>query len=155
MDEKHESLSLAGLKAEAKRLRSELRANGQDANHGECLNVAARRRGFRDWNAACARLPKATARLALGDRVSGRYLGHRFKGRLRGVGRLTDEAVRVEIEVDRPIDVVRFSAFSAFRRRVSGVVRADGKSLEKLSTGAAHLIVDQLSIDGRGARRGQ
>jgi hypothetical protein len=44
------------LKSEARQLRAEARAQGQELTHAQALERVAHRRGFRDWNALSAHL---------------------------------------------------------------------------------------------------
>ena len=154
MVEAHQNISITDLKAEAKRFRDQARRGGKEMSHSAALEHVAKSHGFRDWNTASAVLGQDAAKLYLGQRVSGQYLGHDFRGRLRGLQTVSPRETRVEIEFDNPIDVVRFTSFSSLRRRVRGVVRDDGKSFAKISTGDPHLVIDQMKPRSRSTRRG-
>jgi len=49
------------LKGEARELRAEARAQGQELTHAEALERVAHRRGFRDWNALSAHMSAGAA----------------------------------------------------------------------------------------------
>ena len=144
MIEERRTLSVAQLKTEARQYQAKIQQSGDDVSHAAALEHVAKRRGFRDWNTACAILNNEGRHLSLGQRVSGRYLGHAFKGVVRGLQRLSSRETRVDVEFDAPVDVDRFASFSALRKRVRGVVRKDGTSAAKISTGAPHLVIDQM-----------
>ena len=131
------------LKSQAKRLRTALAAEGDFVTHCEALELIARQNGFRDWNTLCAATgPSSVERLSVGAQVAGRYLGHRFNGRLVQMSELAGGARRrVAIQLDQPIDVVRSKHFSALRRRITGVIDKSGASTEKTSDGTPHLAI--------------
>ena len=72
------------LKSQAKRLRQDLATRGRSISHAEALEAIAHQWGARDWNTLCARAaPADTAPgYAIGQRVSGTYLGHAFDGQV-------------------------------------------------------------------------
>ncbi|MEX6505559.1 glyoxalase superfamily protein [Jiella sp. M17.18] len=139
---------IATLKSQAKRLRSGLGESGHDITHGAALELVARQHGFRDWNTAHA-LAEKTAQpmqgrdvssLTIGSAVSGRYLGHTFSGRLVALQALSGSGrYRATIQFDQPVDVVAFESFSSFRRRITAVVDAAGRTRERTSDGRPHL----------------
>ncbi|MEQ8934530.1 MAG: glyoxalase superfamily protein [Amphiplicatus sp.] len=136
---------LDALKRQARRLRDGLEADGDFITHSESLELIAKQYGYRDWNtlhAACGNRP-APAPLALGARVTGRYLGQPFAARVIGVEAQGHGRMRLSLDLDEPVDVVTFESFSAFRRRITGVVNEDGKTSEKTSNGAPHLVVER------------
>lgn len=135
--------ALDALKAQARRLRKSLEAEGNFISHSEALELVARQYGHRDWNtlhaAAGNRRPEP---LAVGSKVSGRYLGQAFTARIIGLTRLNDGArYRVTLDLDEPVDVVTFESFSAWRRRVNGTIGRDGTSAAKTSDGQPHLVL--------------
>ena len=144
MVEEHQQLSVVDLKRAAKNYREQALGRGKPISHSEALEHIATLCGFRDWNTACAVLAKGPAHLRVGQRITGHYLGHSFQGELRGVESISRQAIRVDISLEKPIDVVRFSSFSAWRRRIRGVVGPNGRSIAKISTGQPHLIIDQM-----------
>lgn len=137
--------SLADLKAKARRLRSALAEDGDFIKHGESLELVARQHGFRNWNtlhaAAGNRQPLP---LAVGGTIAGRYLGQPFKARIVSLQPLGgDEAyMRISLELDEPVDVVRFDSFSAYRRRIQATIRRSGETVTKTSDGEPHLRLD-------------
>lgn len=133
--------SLDDLKAQAKRLRTTLEAQGNPVSHSEALELVARQLGYRDWNtlhAAVGNRPKPGP-VTLGDRVRGTYLGQPFDGEVIGVESLSPGRLRVTLEFDEPVDVVKFDSFSAFRRRVSATVDESGRTKEKTSDGVPQM----------------
>ncbi|MBN9669217.1 glyoxalase superfamily protein [Roseibium aggregatum] len=133
--------SVADLKAQAKRLRSTLAADGHSLTHAQSLELLARQHGFRDWNTACAAAAPANALvLALDDRVTGTYLKQPFSGRVHGVSSHGQSGqLRVTLAFDEPVDVVTHDSFSSFRSRVTCVIGPDGLSPAKTSDGEPHL----------------
>ncbi len=131
------------LKAQAKRLRAALAAEGDFVTHSEALELIAKQNGFRDWNTlAAAAAPPGAWPAGVGSTVSGRYLGHAFTGRLVQLSELAGgDRRRVSIQLDTPIDVVRSKHFSGLRRRITGVIDKTGVSAEKTSDGAPHLVL--------------
>lgn len=135
--------SLDGLKAQAKRLRTVLAADGEKITHGRALELVAKQHGYRDWNTIHAAAGNGRAPVSVGQRVSGRYLGQPFTGEVTGLCiRKPTGRFEVGIEFDEPVDVVTFDSFSAFRKRVSAVVGRDGRSAKKTSNGEPHLVLD-------------
>ena len=133
--------ALDELKAQARRLRKALEAEGNFISHSEALELVAHQMGHRDWNtlhaAAGNRRPVP---LALGAKVSGHYLGQAFTGEIVALSRLGDGTRwRVALDLDEPVGVVRFESFSAFRRRINGTVDNSGVSAAKTSDGEPHL----------------
>lgn len=141
MDETLPSIDAA--KALAKRLRLKLQEQGTIIGHGQSLELVAHQHGFRDWN---------TFRAAIGDRqpenwkpggrVRGAYLSHPFSAEIIAVEALQPGWFRLTLDLDEPVDVVRFRSFSNLRRRVTGVIGPAGRSREKTSDGFPHLIVE-------------
>jgi hypothetical protein len=141
----HTELSdLTTLKAQAKRLRAALEAEGDFITHSEALELVARQRGYRDWNtlhAAVGNRPREP--FAVGERVRGHYLGQAFEGELLSVRRLGDgQAYEITVDFDAPVDVVRFEGFSNFRKRVSMTVGRDGRTVARTSDGRPHLELE-------------
>lgn len=130
-------------KAQARRLRSSLEAEGNFISHGEALELVAKQYGFRDWNTMSAALPTdQTPALAVGGVVTGRYLGHTFRGKILGLQVFKGERRKIVVEFDEPIDVVASEHFSSHRRRATGVLERNGATWEKLSNGIPLLQVD-------------
>ena len=129
------SHSIDALKTQAKRLRQALAEDGDFISHSEALELVAKQLGYRDWNTAYAAAGNRPPPPQLGERVGGAYLGQNFKGEIIGVETLSGERWRITIEFDEPVDVVTFESFSAYRKRVTAIVGADGLSAEKTSNG--------------------
>ena len=129
------------LKAQAKRLREELKTKGVSLSHSAALELLAHQHGVRDWNTLHA-MAGNQMHLRVGDRVEGCYLGQAFKAEIRGMTMLGDGARRrVTLHFDTPVDVVRFDSFSAFRQRVTGEIGWDGRSQRRTSDGVPQLVV--------------
>ncbi len=141
----HTSLpSLNELKAQAKRLRHELDAGGTPVNHSRTLELMAHQYGYKDWNtlhAALGNQPPPPP-VALGRRVSGRYLGQAFDGEVIAVRAMDDgNHYRITLAFEEPVDVVTFESFSAFRQRVSATIDRRGVTVEKTSDGQPHMVL--------------
>ena len=134
--------SLEDLKAQAKRLRATLAADGTPIGHSRALELLAHQHGYRDWNtlhAAIGNRPPPSP-VAVGDRVTGRYLSQPFEGEVIGVQALaTPDRFRVTLQFDAPVDVVTFDSFSAYRQRVTGTIDRTGRTAEKTSDGRPHM----------------
>lgn len=139
-------MTIDEAKAQATALRAALQAQGNAISHSQALELVARQHGARDWNTLHARLAQRNAppELGMGDRVSGRYLGQAFTGRVIGLsGPLTHR--HIEIRFDHPVDVVRFESFSNLRTRVRSVIDENGRSHRRTSDGEPQLIVGKES----------
>ena len=134
--------SLEDLKAQARRLRATLAADGTPVGHGRALELLAHQHGYKDWNtlhAAIGNRPPP-APVAVGARVAGRYLSQPFAGEVIGVQALaTPDRFRVTLRFDAPVDVVTFDSFSAYRRRVTCTIDRAGRTAEKTSDGRPHM----------------
>ena len=129
------------LKAQAKRLREDLRAREVTLSHSEALEMLAHQYGVRDWNTLHAKAGNRM-HLRVGDRVEGRYLGQPFSAEIRGMTLLGDGSNRrVTLHFETPVDVVQFESFSAYRQRVTGVIGWDGRSAQRTSDGQPQLVV--------------
>jgi len=126
------------LKAQAKRLRASLADAGNSTSHARALELVARQYGYRDWNtlSASAGIRHPNIPLTVGARVGGRYLGQPFTARVVGVNAYSNSGrYRFTLDLDKPVDVVTFESFSAFRRRITCTVDLTGRSAEKTSNG--------------------
>ncbi|WP_170643663.1 glyoxalase superfamily protein [Ruegeria profundi] len=129
------------LKAQAKRLREDLRAKDVTLSHSEALEMLAHQYGVRDWNTLHAKAGNRM-HLRVGDRVEGRYLGQPFSAEIRGMTLLGDGSNRrVTLHFETPVDVVQFESFSSYRQRVTGVIGWDGRSTQRTSDGQPQLVV--------------
>ena len=132
------------LKAQAKRLRQSLTAEGNFITHSEALELLAHQHGYRDWNTLHAAAGNRPANpLALGSTVTGHYLGQAFRGEIIALASLNGGShYRLTIDFDEPVDVVTFDSFSAFRKRVNCTVGADGKSPAATSDGEPQMVIE-------------
>ncbi len=128
----------AALKLQAKRLRAALDNN---VSHSAALETIARQWGYRDWNTLSAASENAPV-WQVGQRVTGRYLGHGFSGRLSSVSEASGGRWHLRLVFDRPIDVVTSEHFSSLRRQVTATVNRRGVTHEKTSDGQPHLMLD-------------
>ncbi|THH39010.1 hypothetical protein E4Z66_05490 [Aliishimia ponticola] len=130
------------LKAQAKRLRTDLAAQGTQISHSEALEMIAHQWGAKDWNtlAAQASTPNV-AEWAPGQRVSGAYLGHAFTGQVKSATERAGGYWDVTIRFDDPVDVVTSRHFSSFRHQVQSTLRPDGRSPQKISDGTPHMVL--------------
>lgn len=135
--------TVAAAKAAARALRARLAEEGRKIGHGQALELIARQNGYRDWNACHAALEAAEAPPWMpGARVRGRYLGQRFEATVVSATRLRPGWWRLELDLDAPVDVVRFDSFSSMRKRVHGTVGPAGVSRERTSDGRPQLVVE-------------
>lgn len=137
--------TLADVKAQAKRLRASLVDSGIATSHSQALERLAHQFGFRDWNTFHAAIGNHGLNFppALGDRVSGWYLGHRFDAEVIGIRSIQPgNRYRMTLKFDEAVDVVSFEGMSSFRKRVTSTVGRDGKTVEKTSNGVPQLVLD-------------
>ena len=131
------------LKAQARRLRETLGAQGTTLTHSATLEAIARQWGYRDWNTLSATAEDRTGPLwQVGQKVAGRYLGHDFTARLKSVREAAGGYWHLTLVFDTPIGVVASDRFSAMRRQVSATVTAEGVTHEKTSDGQPHLVLN-------------
>lgn len=129
-------------KSDARLLRMQLRAQGQPASHGNCLEMVAHSHGYKDWNALRAVLVRKLAvDWMVGGRIQGLYRRHAFTATIASVNKVGRDCFHVKIRLDKAIDVVSFASFSNFRKTICTVVDASGASLEKDSTGQSQLRI--------------
>lgn len=140
------------LKHQARRLRQDLDKSGTKISHANALELVAHQLGYRDWNTLSAASTHAAAlavrqhnktQLQLGDRVAGTYLGQPFSGEVLAVQRMGGGHVRVTLHFDRPVDVVTFDSFSAFRQRVSCTLDEDLTAPARTSDGRPHMRIER------------
>ncbi|MEQ5872545.1 hypothetical protein J4E08_22035 [Sagittula sp. NFXS13] len=133
--------SLHTAKAQARALREGLATQGTAISHSQALELVARQNGARDWNTLQARLAKAEPTpLQIDAEVRGQYLGQDFTGRIVGLTRV-GRHFQVSLQLNAPVDVVQFESFSSLRHHIRGTIGADGKSPQKTSNGAPHLVI--------------
>ncbi|QGX98509.1 hypothetical protein EI983_09540 [Roseovarius faecimaris] len=131
----------AELKAQARRLRAAMADQGRPMTHATALETVAHQWGLRDWNTLSALAPDTAPPWQIGQRVTGRYLGQPFKGRIKSVAQTGDSHARLTLVFDQPVDVVTSDKFSSLRRQVTATVNSDGRTVEKTSDGQPHLVL--------------
>ena len=128
------------LKAQAKRLRAAMNEKQTPITQSMALEAIARQWGFRDWNTLSAKaksnLPRAWF---VGQRVTGRYLGHAFDGQLKAVRSASGGYWYLTVLFDQPVDVVTSEAFSSYRKQVNVVLNEDAVTQAKTSDGVPHM----------------
>jgi hypothetical protein len=129
------------LKAQAKRLRADLGAKGTDMTHASALETVAHQWGMRDWNTLAAKADVSAVQWHPGQRVTGRYLGHPFKGVVKAARLASSGFWSLTVRFDVPIDVVESQHFSALRQQINTTVNARGESPQKTSDGQPHMVV--------------
>ena len=131
---------IAGLKAQARRLRERLARSGSDPGHAAVLELIARHYGYRDWNTLRAVVGKGSdAPVAIGERVRGTYLSHPFEGEVVAVHAVRLGWFRIRLKLDEAVDVVASERFSGWRKQVTAVVDSNGVTAETTSDGEPHL----------------
>lgn len=133
--------SVSEAKSKAKALRDALVGQGTRISHAQALELVAHQHGARDWNTLHAKLSRAEPRsFQLGDEVQGKYLGQTFMGRIVALSQIGLN-LNVSIQLDVPVDTVRFESFSNMRRRIRGAIGPDGRSAQKTSDGLPVLVL--------------
>jgi len=145
-----DQISSRTLKAEARVLRETHAAAGRPLSQSKALENVARSHGFRDWNTAVAALPERIGcPVAIGQRVSGRFMKQQFSGVVLGINVLEGaQLFGLKIHFDKPVDVVTFESFSAFRQRIQCRVNVYGASPERTSDGVPHMRLDLSACTG-------
>ncbi len=131
------------LKAQAKTLRCDMDRRGTPITHAQALETIAHQWGARDWNTLSAQANRTTPGWTPGQRVSGRYLGHAFKGVVKAARLSSSGFWSLTLRFDEAIDVVTSEHFSAFRRQVNVTLNSDGRTAQKTSDGKPHLVLDR------------
>ena len=129
------------LKAQAKRLRTDMRDKGAQMTHASALETVAHQWGMRDWNTLAAKADVSAVEWHPGQRASGRYLGHPFEGVIKAA-RLSSSGVwSLTVRFDEPVDVVESQHFTSLRRQVNATINAQGESPQKTSNGQPHMVI--------------
>lgn len=141
------TLTIDELKSQARRLRDAMAGGGTPLSHSAALELVAKSHGARDWNTISALAARsdnvAPAPVAVGAIVSGEYLGQRFRGKVLALSRLSQSSYyAITLHFDEAVDVVTFDSFSAYRRRVTATIDANGASPRHTSNGRPHLVLD-------------
>lgn len=134
------------LKLQARRLRQAMNDHGDAISHSTSLELIAKQYGMRDWNTLSALAAKMSndtkLPLVIGATISGRYLNQAFTGKILTITERSDGLYEISIHFDKPVDVVTFESFSAFRQRITALVDHTGVSPRKTSNGLSQLILD-------------
>lgn len=134
--------TISELKESAKELRSAALAAGTSLTHSEALEAMAQKYGFRDWNTLRAKAQaNNTLRIEEGSFIAGVYLGQPFKAEVLAFNEWSEGRYQITLDFEEAVDVVKFNSFSAFRKRVSAEIGANGKSFAHTSDGLPHLEV--------------
>ena len=136
--------SLDDLKTQAKRLRADLSASSTPVTHSAALELVAHQLGFKDWNTLHAAVgnTQRTGPVAMGEIVSGFYLGQEFLGEVIGIRSFAGHGkFRITLDLEEPVDVVKFDSFSSFRKRINCTIDCTGKTVEKTSDGQPQLVL--------------
>ena len=134
--------TVADAKSRAKALRSALAAMGTPITHTRALELVAHENGARDWNTLQAKLSRVTLKpFTLNTTVTGRYMGQPFSGRIMALAK-AGANTQISIQLDEPVDTVRFESFSNLRRHIRGVVDPNGRSPRRTSDDKPHLFLD-------------
>lgn len=135
--------TLVKAKAQAKRLRNDLAAEGAQITHAQALEKTAHRHGFRDWNAMHAAIRDLPPQgWSAGGRVAGTYLSQPFAATVISAEPLRPGWCRLTLNLDEAVDVVRFESFSNLRKQIRIVVGPNGQSRERTSDGTPHMVLD-------------
>lgn len=129
------------LKAQAKRLRADLGAKGTPMTHASALETVAHQWGMRDWNTLAAKADVSAVQWHHGQRVSGRYLGHPFRGVIKAASLASSGFWSLTVRFDAPVDVVESEHFTSLRQQVNATINAAGFSPQKTSNGQPHMVV--------------
>jgi hypothetical protein len=78
----------------------------------------------------------------VGQRVSGRYLGHWFTGKIKAIQSICSVHCTLTLVFDEAVDVVESKRFSNLRRQVNCTVGLDGQSSAKISNGQAQMVLE-------------
>lgn len=137
--------SVQDLKAQAKRLRTQLAILNTPVSHSQSLELLAQQYGLHDWNtlhAKAASLSNHRPPWAVGDFVRGRYLDQPCAGRILALSMRSDGRYRVTVHLDEAVDVVEFDSFSNWRQRISATISSVGLSVGRRSDGVPHLVLE-------------
>ncbi len=129
------------LKAQAKRLRADMKTNGTEMTHAAALETVAHQWGMRDWNTLAAKAGANEIHWHPGQRATGRYLGHPFTGVIKAARLASSGFWSLTVRLDEAVDVVESELFTSLRQQINTTVNADGKSPQKTSNGQPHMMI--------------
>lgn len=105
--------TLVEAKAQARRLREGLAAEGRQISHSRSLELVASQHGYRDWNTFHAALGnRPPDGFVPGGRVTGHYLSQPFAATVLSVEMPRSGWFRLVLDLDEAVDVVTFDSFS-------------------------------------------
>ncbi len=138
------NLSIDIVKQQAKTLRKHLADTPQALTHSQSLEIIAKQKGFKDWNTLHAYIGnQPIAKFAVGQRVSGVYLGQNFTGQLLKVGKIAEsKRYGITVKFDEAVDVITFKGMSNWRKQVNIIVNQSGETTEKTSNNQPHMILE-------------
>ncbi|PTX54073.1 hypothetical protein C8N43_2878 [Litoreibacter ponti] len=137
--------SVEELKAQAKRLRSQLAVLNTPMSHSQSLELMAQQYGLRDWNtlrAKASALSNHRPPWAVGDFVRGRYLDQPCAGRIVAMSVRGDGRYQISLHLDEAVDVIPFEGMSNWRQRINATMSAVGLSVGRRSDGVPHLVLE-------------
>lgn len=129
------------LKAQAKRLRSDMSTQGKDMTHAAALETVAHQWGMRDWNTLAAKADVSAMQWTPGQRAAGRYLGHPFNGMIKAARLSSSGFWSLTVRFDEAVDVVESEHFSSLRRQINVTINAQGETPQKTSNGQPHMVI--------------
>lgn len=139
---------ISTLKAQAKRLRTELAKNGVPTSHSKSLEILAHQLGFKDWNclSAATQTSSIFSGLRIGATVDAVYLSQKIVGEIIGLKKLSDGNIfQLTLNLEKAVDVVSFESFSNMRKRIVCRVDASGVSKEKTSDGQPQMMLMKVT----------
>lgn len=129
------------LKAQAKRLRADMKTNGTEMTHAAALETVAHQWGMRDWNTLAANADVGEILWYPGQRATGRYLGHPFKGIIKAARLASSGFWSLTVRFDEAVDVVESELFASLRQQINTTINARGESPQKTSNGQPHMMI--------------
>ncbi len=131
------------LKETAREMRASAKSGGGGAlTQAEALEALAHKYGFRNWNVLRAKASEnSSLRVEEGSRISGKYLGFPFKATVLAFHEWSEGRYRIKLDFEKPVDVVKFKSFSAFRKRINAEIGTNGQSFSHTSDGIPHLVL--------------
>jgi hypothetical protein len=129
------------LKAQAKRLRADMKTKGTELTHAAALETVAHQWGMRDWNTLAAKADVKATQWHPTQRVSGRYLGHAFTGSIKAARVASSGFWSLTVRLDEAVDVVDSALFTSLRQQIDTTINARGESPQKTSNGQPHMMI--------------
>lgn len=144
MDNSNSLPNIKQLKLEAAKLRNQQAELGPPISLAKSLELLAHNYGLADWNTLSARAKTQTKILAVGQLVSGKYLGQKFTGTIKALLPEPDgQLQKATIVFDKAVDVIKFEDMQNLRRHVRVLVDAHGYCPDKSGNGNPIIVFDQ------------